>query len=267
MVSLIISIYKNLPALDLILKSLQRQTNSDFEVIIAEDANEQATRNFIDEQCGVYSFDIRHVSQDDHGFRNTKINNEAIKIASGEKLVFIDGDCVLHPRFIETYHRNITEGGYYYGRRVMLGPELTRKLYSTRNLKHVSLMNLIFSDSTHIQEAFYIPFRRSKLNPSREIWGCNWGVLKEYLIGINGFDEDYTKPCFGEDLDVGWRLRKKYDLRLTSLKNRAIQYHLHHKMNWDGDIEAEGRVVFNQKKQTGHAECLNGIRRILPQTP
>jgi len=267
MVSLIISIYKNLAALDLILKSLHRQTNSDFEVIVAEDANEQETRDFIKEQCGVYSFTIKHVSQDDHGFRKTKINNEAIKIANGEKLVFIDGDCVLHPRFIETYHKNIAEGGYYYGRRVMLGPKLTQKLYQSRNLKHLNTMRLLFSDSSHTQEAFYIPFRRSKQNPSREIWGCNWGVLKKYLVGINGFDEDYTKPCFGEDLDVGWRLRKKYNLRLTSLKNRAIQYHLHHKMNWDAEIEAAGRVVFDQKKLAGHAECLNGINKILPPTP
>jgi len=261
MVSLIISYYKNIPALDLILKSLQRQTIMGFEVIVAEDASEDETKVFIDEQRKIYNFSLHHVWHDDLGFRKTKINNDAIKISNGDKLVFIDGDCVLHPRFLETYNKCIVKGQYLYGRRVMLGPAITKKLYNTRNLKSLSLPFILFSDAKEIQEAFYIPFRRSRQNEAREIWGCNWGVLKEYMIGINGFDEDYTKPCFGEDLDVGWRLKQKYKLKLTSLKNRAIQYHLHHKMNWDHIIESEGRVLFNSKKNLGKAECINGIKK------
>lgn len=261
MVTLIISYYKNIPALDLILKSLQRQTFSNFEVIVAEDACDQETKDFLNEQRPRYSFPILHVWHEDIGFRKTKINNDAIKVANGDKLVFIDGDCVLHRRFLETYNRCIVEGKYFYGRRVMLGPHITKKLYDTRDLRHLGLLKVLTSDSKETQEALYIPFRRSRKNEAREIWGCNWGVLKKYMIGINGFDEDYTKPCFGEDLDVGWRLRAKYNLQLTSLKNRAIQYHLHHRMNWNEEVEAEGRIVFNKKRSAGFVECQNGIAK------
>jgi len=97
----------------------------------------------------------------------------------------------------------------------MLGPEITSKLYATKNLRYLSPIKIFLSDTSERQECLYLPFRRSKRNDKREIWGCNWGVLKEYLVGINGFDEDYVKPCFGEDLDVGWRLRAKYNLELV----------------------------------------------------
>jgi glycosyltransferase involved in cell wall biosynthesis len=262
MVSLIISFYKNIPALDLILKSLGRQSCKDFEVIIAEDADNKETKVFLDEQRLKYFFHIEHVWHEDVAFRKTKINNDAVKVSKSEKLVFIDGDCVLHSKFIETYNTCIEEGKYFYGRRVMLGPKITDKLYASRNLKYFNLPRLLLSDSKEKQEALYIPFRRSRTNDSREIWGCNWGVLKKYLVGVNGFDEDYTKPCFGEDLDVGWRLKAQFGLKLTSLKNRAIQYHLHHPMNWNDLIEAQGRIIFDKKRMAGNAVCSNGIKKL-----
>jgi glycosyltransferase involved in cell wall biosynthesis len=46
-ISLIIAYYKNLDALDLILKALQKQTFTDFEVIIAEDDNDVASFKYI----------------------------------------------------------------------------------------------------------------------------------------------------------------------------------------------------------------------------
>ena len=259
MVTLIISFYKNIPALDLILKSLQKQTYTNFEVIVAEDANDEITKEFLERERNKYFFPIHHVWHDDIAFWKTKINNDAIKIAKGEKLVFIDGDCILHKRFIETYNNCIVEGKYLYGRRVMLGPKISNKLLETKDIKHLQLFKVLFSDSKQRQEAIYFPLRKSKKSDNREIWGCNWGVLKKYMIGINGFDEDYMKIFFGEDLDVGWRLKAKYDLKLISLKNLAIQYHLYHKTSWNKAIEDEGRILFDIKRQKGLAVCENGI--------
>ena len=44
-------------------------------------------------------FEIKHVSQEDVGFRKCKILNEAIKIAS-KNIIIIDGDCLLHHKFL-----------------------------------------------------------------------------------------------------------------------------------------------------------------------
>ena len=63
----------------------------------------------------------------------------------------------------------------------------------------------------------------------------------------DGFDEDYYLPCFGEDLDIDWRL-SALGLKRFSLKNKAIQYHLHHTQIWDADIEAQGRILYDTKR-------------------
>jgi glycosyltransferase involved in cell wall biosynthesis len=48
MISLIIAVYKNIPALDLILQSVQKQTFRDVEVIIAEDGEDLLMKSFIE---------------------------------------------------------------------------------------------------------------------------------------------------------------------------------------------------------------------------
>ena len=78
-----------------------------------------------------------HVSHEDCGFRKNKILNDAIKITEGEKLVFIDGDCILHRKFLEMYNLNIKRDAYYYARRVMLSERMSNKLLSTKNVKNI----------------------------------------------------------------------------------------------------------------------------------
>ena len=49
------------------------------------------------------NFEIVHISQEDRGFRKNKALNNALKIAKGNLLIFVDGDCILHHKFIEEY--------------------------------------------------------------------------------------------------------------------------------------------------------------------
>ena len=235
MISLIIAYYKNIPALELIFESLKLQTFHDFEVIIAEDDNADETILFLEQCRQTYRFPIMHVSHEDCGFRKNKILNDAIKITEGEKLVFIDGDCILHRKFLEMYNLNIKRDAYYYARRVMLSERMSNKLLSTKNVKNISLISLLFSGSSEIAQGIFFPYRPATPKEDREIWGCNWGVLKEYVIRVNGYDEDYNLPCCGEDNDIGWRLQG-IGLKLISLKHKTIQYHLYHKLRYDEDI-------------------------------
>jgi glycosyltransferase involved in cell wall biosynthesis len=260
MISLIIAYYKNIPALELIFESLKRQSFHDFEIIVAEDDDADETVLFLEQCRQKYSFSIIHVRQEDCGFRKNKLLNEAIKTAGGEKLVFIDGDCILHRKFLEMYNANIKRGAYYYGRRVMLSEKMSSKLLSTKNLKHISLINLFLSGSSEISQGIFFPYRPATPKADREIWGCNWGVLKEYVLRVNGYDEDYILPCAGEDIDIGWRL-KKTGLKLISLKNIAIQYHLYHKLRYDEFVINESQRKLNAKQDAGLAFCINGINK------
>lgn len=258
MISLIIAVYNNAQALDLILQSVKVQTFLDVEVIIAEDGEDPNMKECIDAAIKRYSFPIKHISHPDLGFRKIVIGNKAIQTAQGEYLVFIDGDCLLHPRFLESYHKAMRPGNFYFGRRVLLGNDITKRIYEKKSLTIPSFMSLLRSDSTQIRESLYLPFLPIKEKQDREIWGCNWGVYKQHILDINGFDEDYILPCFGEDLDIDWRLAA-LGLKRYSLKNKAIQYHLHHRQIWDADIEAQGRTLYDAKRKNGLMRCLNGI--------
>jgi glycosyltransferase involved in cell wall biosynthesis len=261
MISLIIAVYKNIPALKLILQSVQAQTFRDIEVIIAEDGEDLLMKSFIESASQCYDFPIIHVSHPDTGFRKIIIGNIAIQKSQGEYVVFIDGDCFFHPRFLESYHRAMQPGNFYFGRRVMLGTHMTESLYNSQSLTIPSFISLMMSDSTQIRESVYLPFLPIKEKLNREIWGCNWGIYKQHMLDINGFDEDYYLPCFGEDLDIDWRL-SALGLKRFSLKNKAIQYHLHHTQIWDADIEAQGRILYDTKRLDGMIRCTNGIEKL-----
>src|SRR5258708_2013888 len=110
-ISVIIAFYKNLPFLDVILSGLQRQTyDDDFEVIIAEDDDASATKDFVKKKSGELPFLLKHVFQEDKGFRKNRILNAAVRVADGELLVFFDGDCVPHRRCLKEYALIAGEG-------------------------------------------------------------------------------------------------------------------------------------------------------------
>jgi len=259
MISLIVSHYKNMPALQLVFKTLAWQTSQDFEAIVAEDDNSQECADFIATCKQTYSFDIQHVFHEKIGFRKCKILNDAVRVSRGEKLVFIDGDCILHKRFIAEYDKAIAPNNYYYGRRVWLNETITQTLLKTQDLNVLNIANLIRFGVSNPFAGLYVPLPYKAAHNRREIWGCNWGVLKEYVLGINGFDEDFTQTGYGEDLHIGWRLRKHYNLQLISLKKRAIQYHLHHARTI---IPQSGKELYEQKIASGETICKHGLQKI-----
>ena len=115
------------------------------------------------------------------------------------------------------------------------------------------------SDSRRVKYMFYLPFIRQER--SKGIWGHNWCVAKQHLIDINGFDEDYVTAGVGEDVDIEWRLLAK-GLRLYSIRFAAIQFHLHHKENYNNvDVET-GKKQLAAKIQIGSIVCKNGLNKI-----
>jgi len=264
--SLIIAVYKRTDFLDLVLASVARQHGVSFEVIIAEDDEDPQILAFIDEHRKQYDFPIRHISQPDEGFRKNRILNTAIKLAQAPYLVFVDGDCILHKDFLYHYARMAQPSMCLFGRRVMLGPQTSECLLKNRNIDSLSFFRLLRGDSKRLEYALYLPFLTPFLTPKRVV-GCNFCVPKKMMVAINGFDEDYTRPLFGEDTDV-WRrlLLKGVKMRSTKFVNR--QYHLHHETKQRDVDWRHNEAIYLKKKREGHATCLNGIEKInAPASP
>lgn len=251
--SIIIAFYKNIPFLELVLNGFDRQSNSDFEVIIAEDDNSAETINFL--KRSKYGFEIQHVFQEDLGFRKCKILNKAVLSATSEYLIFIDGDCIPHRHFIKAYLKN-AHLECCFGRRVMLGGNHTTKLlHGKASLK---MSDLFKYASKQVKHSLYFPNRKPTVPKGKGIWGCNWGIKKILLLRINGFDEDYEKAGVGEDVDVEWRLRKS-GVQLYYAKHNAIVYHLYHDSHYTETIVQANMLLLKRKQSLGDFYCSNGL--------
>lgn len=259
--TVIIAFYKRLDFLEKIFEGLKNQSQQGFEVIVAEDDNSPLTIGFIAKQQLNLPYHIKLVSQEDKGFRKNKILNEAIKMASSETILFLDGDCIPHKHFVKQYCNNITRGTAYFGRRVMLSKRFTSNLLQQQGIRYLQILSLIFSDSKKIEEGLYLPWLKKTKKEYRGILGCNWGINKQNLIEINGFDEDYIHACVGEDNDIEWRLRLN-GIHFKSLKHKAIVFHMHHKENYNNEASLVNNALFEEKKKLQKALCLNGLTKL-----
>jgi glycosyltransferase involved in cell wall biosynthesis len=262
--SVIVAFYKNIPFLDLIFKGLSKQTYTDFEVIVAEDDDAAVTVDYLKEQSALLPFPVLHVSQKDDGFRKDEILNKAVIAATGGFLVFLDGDCIPHPRLLKEYVMRAREGEgiAFAGRRLMVSAALTKKMLETRDLKYLSLYYQAWYGSKRLEDGVYLPFYRK--GASNGLMGCNWGILKKHLVDVNGFDEDYISAGVGEDVDIEWRLVRS-GIRLESMKHRAIVYHLHHKTHYVIEDAAPNYAMMKTKQELGSVYCVNGLDKHLPK--
>jgi glycosyltransferase involved in cell wall biosynthesis len=97
-ISVIVSVYKNVEALRVILDALEKQSVAVDEIIISEDGESREMEHFV---ATLHNNKIKHIRQKDEGWRKNKALNNAIRNASSQYLIFIDGDVVPHPRFVE----------------------------------------------------------------------------------------------------------------------------------------------------------------------
>lgn len=253
--SIIISVYDNITSLKAVLDSLKLQTEKKFEIIISEDGCHEKMRDFL--QSYQFDHDYQHLTQEDIGWRKNKALNRAIRHAHADWLIFIDGDCVLHKRFVEMHLRYADKHTILSGRRVKLD-EPTSQYLATGAPASIKKFQLLLykkfffgkGNIRYIEEGFYLSptgilgfihaLRRIKY-----IIGCNMSFSKEAIYAINGFDESYIQPSVGEDIDLVWRF-KEAGYRFRSLRSLAIQYHLWHKEHYADVSENKNKMKKNQ---------------------
>jgi glycosyltransferase involved in cell wall biosynthesis len=261
--SVVISYYKNIPNLELLLLALNVQTaNNSFEVIVSEDAADVETVVFLNKIRPTLSFPLFHVAQEDKGFRKCKALNNAVRQGSAEFIIFLDGDCIPHKKLVEEYLKEKKEGRVLYGRRVMLSEKISRQLLKTKQLQKLNLFNIMITGSERIEEGIYLPFSIEQKKKDGLLLGCNMGIFKKHLIAINGFDEDYESSGGGEDSDIEWRLKAMGGISFYSMRFKAIVYHLYHPVRFLLETMLHNKSVFDNKKAEGHFICKNGLQKI-----
>lgn len=256
-IRVLIAVYKNVAYLKKVLDSLEQQSYRSFQVSVVEDGDFVPMRDFLAQAN--YSFSIDHYQQEDHGFRKNKILNVSLRKATEELIVFLDGDCVVHPRFLATYAKFYEPNLVLYAKRTDLDPKTTEWLMNSAQVVP-STWSMVMNRSSRIEDSFYLPFKPTRYTNRPRLLGCNMGIPLASLKAINGFDEDYEITGFGEDCDIEWRLQKM-GCRFKELKFHAIQFHLYHdRPNRESETDLSG-AMYRAKKAEGIVFCKNGLEK------
>lgn len=241
--SLIIAVYNQWPWLHLILEALSMQTESDFETIIADDGSNPETIARIKQYIETHpDRHITHLWHEDKGWRKNIMLNKAVVASRADLLIFIDGDCVPHPRFVADHIALSRRGVINSGRRFdlpqpvsdwLVSHPLEKGYYAKTRWQAVRYyFNHGFKSALRpIRRSMRLPliFGHSMVPlPDAGILGCNFSIFKDDILEVNGFDERYVNPGTGEDTDLAERLLNA-GKTIHRISRYALQLHRCHK--------------------------------------
>lgn len=212
-VSVICTTYNRPDALAMVLQAFAMQTDLDFELIIADDGSTLETKVLIETMQNRMPYSIQHVWHEDQGFRAAAIRNLAVKAAGGDYLIFIDGDCLPLPHFIQIQKKLAEKNWFVAGNRILLTQTFTKNIL--KNQLKIFLWPIKKWYQAYQQglcnrflALMHLPlgFLR-KLQPKkwRTCKTCNLSLFKADLVKVNGFDESFEGWGY-EDSDLVIRL-------------------------------------------------------------
>ena len=267
--TVIVSTYNQPRHLHRCLVSLEQQSSPDFEVIVADDGSTGETRRVIEQYARSSARQVRHVWQEDRGFRKTLILNKAVLASEAEYLVFIDGDCVAHPDFVREHKSKSERGHYLNGSLIRLDEGLSERI-----TEEAIVRGDAFRTSWLLQQGHHIDRRYLRLSLSyglrchlnratrtRLYWlGSNSSCFREDLMAVNGFDNRFSYGF--EDGDFGNRLEI---LQVTprTVRWTAVLLHLWHGKPWsDAETEATNRKLMDENMALARYRSTSGIEEI-----
>ncbi len=263
--SYVVAVYNRAEYLRMIFAACARQSFRDFEVIVADDGSGPEIAAVVEEARTRHALAVQHLRHDDNGWRKNVMLNSAIRAAESDYLIFTDGDCLPHRRFIEDHMTARETGRYLCGRRVETSARWTAALtlhdVEQGRFERISAgmwWDGLRGHAKRVEDGlrFESPGLRNILHGSnRGMLGSNFSVHRDALMAINGFDEVYDGPGCGEDSDVELRLRL-HGLKARSLRHLAIQIHLHHPRT---DVPQRCLDRFAALQQNPRMRCIRGL--------
>jgi glycosyltransferase involved in cell wall biosynthesis len=230
--SLIIATYNWETALDLVLASVHAQSTPPGEVIVADDGSGPATQEVVERWIRRLTVPLRHVWQEDRGFRLAASRNRALAVTRGEYVLMIDGDMLLHEKFVQSHLAFARRGTYVH----FLAPGIGNRI----NAIHLPALARL---------------HRGARGPIDRTRGANMAFWIADIRRVNGFNEDIEGWGY-EDIEFAARLQNAGVVR-RNLKFGGVAYHLHHRLKPE-DPHAN-RDHFERVMREGVTWCPNGL--------
>ena len=257
--AILISTYNWPQALEVILLSILQQTQLPDEVLIADDGSGVDTERLIDKYRRVFDIPIKHAWHEDRGFRKSLILNKAVKLSDVDYIIEIDGDIILHPRFVEDHIKHARRGNFVQGARTMISEEITELILGQQPQRLHFFSKGIRNRFNSIRLPALSFIVKTNSRSSNNIKGCNLAFWREDFIAINGYNNLF-QGWGSEDNEFAARLINAGVMK-QRLKLAAICYHLHHKCN------STSQYAINERRYTETiinkiTFCLNGYAEV-----
>jgi len=264
-ISVVITTYNRPDALEAVVEACFLQDDKNFDIIIADDGSTANTRDCVARLAARSPVPLKHVWQPDEGFRAAMARNRGTLAATGDYIIFLDGDCVPQRDFIAR-HRALAQPGFLVsGSRILLSQDLTERVLR----EHIDVAGLgvgerlryrLRGDMNKVLQTMLrwpdIGRVRRKFS-WRRIKSCNLGVWKSDLLQVNGFDESFT-GWGHEDSDLVVRLFHAGVLRKDGALATEV-LHLWHR-EAQRDQESSNRKVVLERAANGTTQATIGLR-------
>jgi glycosyltransferase involved in cell wall biosynthesis len=241
------------------------QDDKNFEIIIADDGSTANTRDCVTRLAAGAPVPVKHVWQPDDGFRAAMARNRGTLAATGDYIIFLDGDCVPQRDFIAR-HRALARPGFLVsGSRILLSQALTeRALRENIDLAGLGVaerlrLRLAGDMNKVLQTMLRWPDlgRVRRKFSWRRIKSCNLGVWKSDLLSVNGFDESFT-GWGHEDSDLVIRLFHAGVMRKDGAMATEV-LHLWHPEAQRDQASSNRRIVL-ERAANGTTQASVGLR-------
>lgn len=248
LISVIVTTYNREDALEAVLRSLARQSDRDFEVVVADDGSRATTAETVDAWKDKIGQRLEHVWHEDRGFRAAEIRNRAILASHGAYVIFLDGDCLPRQDFVAAHRRLAEPGWFVTGNRILLSPALTAQVLREKlSPERWSLASFVaqrlrggINRVSALLRLPLGPLRHLRQKDWRGARSANLAVWRADLDRVDGFDADYS-GWGKEDSDVIVRLLRAGVKRKDGVFATGV-LHLWHKQ------EDRARLPHNERK-------------------
>ncbi|TRY14635.1 glycosyltransferase family 2 protein [Shewanella hanedai] len=259
--SLIITTYNWPEALARVLESVMSQSVTPDEIIIADDGSTKETEEVIRQYQNLFSIPIIHSWQEDNGFRLSRSRNKAISLAKMDYIIMIDGDMILHQKFIADHLKHSEKGFFITGKRVKLSPELSQK--QLKSPKPLTLFSRGLSRGR--ENALRLPWQPNVMSKTQKncvegIHGCNLAFWRADVLTINGFNTQF-EGWGPEDKEFALRMINNGTKR-KRLKYAGVAFHIYHDESPKTLLEAN-RAIFEEIKISRARWCSLGISEFI----
>ena len=248
-VAVIVTTYNRPDALDAVLHGYAAQDGRDFELIVADDGSTDETRRLVERRARTAPIPLKHVWQEDRGFRAAAIRNRALAATGADYVIFTDGDCVPSRHFVAAHCRLAEPGRFLAGNRVLLSARLTERVLRERVPIHEWdgwrwIRAWLTRDAKRILPLLILPdgaFRKWRPRRRYGVKTCNLSAWRSDLLAVNGLDETYSGWGL-EDSDLVIRLLHA-GIRHKSARFATPMFHLWHRESDRGRLAENQRLL------------------------